>query len=285
MDVLCCMQQLSLAISAGFKPTKMIGALFCSVTLMHRSGVHDVMMARLRAHIMRNLKTTDVPPSAHHVKFATALLTLLEWDAGDLANWSNHGPAGLRARERRKAFDDLVRVATGCWKSQRLLHFCPPGCCNHLGESHDKVFNALVDVVWGRLPPIPALKQWTNLYQPTGRFAVSNNICGLFKNVWVQKSSSSSQGPTLPRDLDAIFQNPVDDVTFRATARSRAGKSVRWANHPWTHWELVVVALAMKPAVTHMGYLFQSGALHTEHSVVELCSPSSPALECITFYF
>ena len=41
----------------------------------------------------------------------------------------------------------------------------------------------------------------------------------------------------------------------------------------------------MKPAVTHMGYLFQSGALHTEHSVIELCSPCSPALESIAFYF
>ena len=68
LSTMCSMHQLSLAINAGFKLTKIIGALLCIVTLMHRAGVHDAVMVNLRAHVTKNLQITDTPPTAEHVK-------------------------------------------------------------------------------------------------------------------------------------------------------------------------------------------------------------------------
>ena len=80
------MHQVSLAVSATFLPMKLLGPIFCGCNLLRR-GRWQAAISNCARRFINDLKiATDRPQSEGALKYALALLNLLEWNELGLEN-------------------------------------------------------------------------------------------------------------------------------------------------------------------------------------------------------
>jgi hypothetical protein len=79
---------------------------------------------------------------------------------------------------------------------------------------------------------------------------------------------------------------PGSDETYRAVMKSRLQKSVRLLSDPSTIAKLSAFAIVLQPCNMFMGYLFRSGKLTSQHSILEIADvQTSPITKLLEFYW
>lgn len=74
-------------------------------------------------------------------------------------------------RKRKEAWRKLVELLPYSWfgTGAEVYHYCPPGCCSHPDEMHDKINSAIEAALLASLPVVPALNKWNKMPPPPTR--------------------------------------------------------------------------------------------------------------------
>ena len=143
------MHQVNLCVSGVTRLLYVINCLFCLCCLVHRANNMRELRCDVHHFLEKHLEITHVPPSAHQQEYARAVMTVLEWgDANDPQQMhKNH------SSKREKRFEEqelCVALLAGLWYLNRVVHYCPFGCCNNRETAVQKCSDAITDVLFNR---------------------------------------------------------------------------------------------------------------------------------------
>lgn len=283
---LCMQHKLSSAITGTLGPVRTVGVLFCGTTLLHRGMVLSSILHKLEAYVDKFLELTTVPPTPAELDYNRALLDLLRWDTGWVDPNAREKRTGHEAR-MNSAIPQLLGRLAGLYSGGRLIHYCHYGCCPS-GDARRpaavrKVVDALIDILFGYLPPIPALNRWTHLYPCISWWCVACNLVGLMVELWTGRKLDNTRcapdedalddegdAPGLAAHAVEMLIGPGEDETVRDILRARHGKTTRWITHPEARESLIIITLVVRCALHTLGHLFKTGAQESGRSILEL---------------
>ena len=287
----CCMHQVSLGVGAVHKPLGVLGPLFCATNLSHKGNTWDLLRTTVHRTIRERLLITLTPPDPEHTAYMSAVLGLLEWDT-DMLSDRNLQRMSRQKHRRKAAADLLARLLHGI--GGLLFHYCPLGCC--LGGEHEsprdesvrKIIEAFDDLFFAAMVPVPACNRWTKLYPAVSFWLCTMLVYGLISSAWVAIHSRRSIGSGAVAEglvVDELV-GPASDDIWRAVDRSRLSKSIRLLTDPDSPDRLAALAITLRPCNMFMGYLFRTGALTSDVSILELLDPeTNPVLKLLAFYW
>ena len=159
LHCLCCMHLIFLAVNATHKPFAQLGPLFCATSLIHRGSIYEKFLRQVEATLNKKLRITYTdPPTPQEDEYIAAVCHLLLW--------RQHSGQEL-PQEYLRSVDDFRCIFNRQLWDGCILHYCPYGCCpGGRPETLRRMMQCLTDLIFGALPPIPALNRWLKLYPP-----------------------------------------------------------------------------------------------------------------------
>jgi hypothetical protein len=184
LHILCSMHQVSLGVNATHRPLQVLGPLFCATNILHHGHTWDVLRQTVHRTVRERLQITLTPPRPEHSSMLTATLDLLEWDT-DMILEDDLLRHSTRKAQRSKARQELVVMLTGDPRSGDLVHYCPLGCCPEGKlQSIARVLDALDELFFSTMVPIPALNRWTKLFPAVAFWLTTLLVFNLIASAW-----------------------------------------------------------------------------------------------------
>ena len=279
----CFLHKQSTSTHVGLKPVDLIGKLFCATTMLHRGCVFEEFVENVRAIIDRLDLTFDGPSEADRAH-KRAVLTNLVWNDPTLAD--DELGLGARRHDAISPFiEKLVTVDATPMSSDVLLYFIEPGRALTKLEAQDDYFQTLMAILFHRIPGVPRVNNWLNLFPCFSWWDVSIRWHNIGKLAW-RMLPGVGDGLAGLIDAELVFGIPTSD-TEKAIIRSRKRKATNMVGNPETPDKLCASTLLLKISMHTTGYLFRNSRMTRERGFfsVNPGNTSGPFSKTIEYVF
>ena len=240
-----------------------------------------VLVKKFEKHIEGNLGiTVEDTRSPEHAAFVDKLLDLLHWDEALLSSRVELRRPELAKAKLNALIRDLKSFLHGRLDGKRWVHVCTFGCCEGgVEESRARLVELISLVFLHRIPNVPALNKWTQLYPSISWWAVAMQLHKFIQMIWAKAFPGCGDRDDPVLDLLA----PAGEEILSGLNKVRAGKVMRWAWHPKTQAELAVVCISLRAVLSFMGFLFKQEAESAQHSITVLLKNPSECHRVVNF--
>ena len=147
-----------------------------------------VLVKKFEKHIEGNLGiTVEDTRSPEHAAFVDKLLDLLHWDEALLSSRVELRRPELAKAKLNALIRDLKSFLHGRLDGKRWVHVCTFGCCEGgVEESRARLVELISLVFLHRIPNVPALNKWTQLYPSISWWAVAMQLHKFIQMIWAK---------------------------------------------------------------------------------------------------